>query len=171
MHYFFAIAIIIAFISGRNPLKCLDEVKFRYTLVIIGSLLSQVILFVFFRLNPVHYAYLFEATLISLIVSLWFNRNTFGIKWIFSGATLNLMSLLLNGGRMPVLRGALDIAQISYASDDARHQLIQDSKYWFLGDWIPLYKLVLSIGDICVGIGIVVFVLNNSPPRRTHETS
>lgn len=171
MIYFVLLAIIITVSVGRSPMKCLDRIEIRLPALFIGSLLSQVILFVLFRLNPITYSYLFELTLIVLIIGLWLNRRIYGFKWILVGTILNLLAVIVHNGRMPVMEEALEIARISYTPDDARHQLLIDSTFWWLGDWIPLYKKVISLGDVCIGLGVIVFLLYNSPSRRANETS
>lgn len=171
MIYFIFIGILISYILGHSPIRSFDHVRFRYPLLIIGALIIQIVLFVIFRLNPVHYAYLLEITMLLLLIGLWLNRRLSGVKWIAIGTVLNLISLLIHKGRMPVMEKALQIARITSIPDDARHQLLTESLFWWLGDWIPIYKGVLSIGDIFVGIGIILFLIINSPPRRTHETN
>lgn len=171
MYYFFLIAIVVTLLTKRSPLKSFDNVKLRFPYLFIGAFILQVILFVLFELNTVRFAYLFELTLAIIILGLWINRQIRGMKWILVGCFLNLAAIIIHSGRMPVIKSALDIARISYTPEDARHQLLIDSAYWWLGDWIPLYKKVLSIGDFCVGIGIIIFFLHNSPLRRANETS
>lgn len=169
MIYFIFIGVVVAYLIGKSPLRCFDQIHFRYPLLIIGALFLQIVLFVIFRLNPVHNAYLLELTMLLLLLGLWMNRSLSGLKWITLGSMLNLVSLLVHKGRMPVMDKALEIAGIVYSTNDARHQAMTGYSIWWLGDWIPLYKVVISIGDLLVGIGVVLFFIMNSPSRRNHE--
>jgi hypothetical protein len=170
MIYILTIAFITALLVGRSPIKCFDRVRFRYPLLLIAPVVVQIILFVGFRINPIQFSYLLEITVLVLILGLWFNREVKGIKWIAVGSSLNVLALLVHNGRMPVLEQALIIARVPNIPDDSRHQLMSASPFWWLGDWIPLYKMVISIGDLLVGVGIFTFIIMNSPPRRKNET-
>lgn len=170
MIYLLMIALGLSYLAGRSPFKCFDHVRFRYPFLLIGALLLQIILFVVFRLHPVRFSYLLEMTVLLLLAGLWFNRNIAGIHAIALGCTLNLLAVIFHHGRMPVLEQSLRIAGLTDIPDDARHQLVTESLFWWLGDWIPLYKMVISIGDLCVGAGMMIFIFKNSPLRRKNET-
>lgn len=106
-----------------------------------------------------------------LLTGFWLNREYFGIKVISVGSGLNILAILLNGGRMPVnyealLRNNMDrIIDLINRGLDFKHVLIDEStKVLFLTDIIQLPGIfgylmrVVSIGDLIIALGICVFI-------------
>lgn len=96
-------------------------------------------------------------SLILLIVFLYNNKKHIEILVMGLGYILNLIVMLLNKGKMPVLTA---ITQLDY-----RHVQMTDlTKLKFLSDIIYLpYPLniamkVSSIGDLIVGLGIILII-------------
>lgn len=170
MIYVILSSVILAYLVGRSPIKCFETIHFRYPVLLIGALMLQFILFYLFKINPIRNMYLLELSVLILLAGLWLNRNLPGIIWFMFGSLLNFLAIVIHHGRMPVSEAALKIAHIPYSPDDSRHMWMTDTYFWWLGDWIPIYKKVISIGDILVGIGVVMFILKNSPLRRKNET-
>lgn len=114
--------------------------------------------------------WIFVLTFIGIIIGLFINRAIAGIKWILTGAFLNLLAMLLHGGTMPVSEKALKLtgqANNDFEAD-ARHHLLNESTFWILTDWIPLLRYVLSPGDILAGIGIIILIVKHSEYRKKH---
>lgn len=168
MIYFIVLGLLLTLFLKRNPLLLLDQVQFRYPYIILVALFLQIVMFAVFELNPVQYAYLLELTMLILVIGLWFNRHLPGVVCIMAGAIVNMISVLIHGGRMPVMERAAELAQIPFSPEDARHQLMTPDDIWWLGDWIPLFKVVISPGDVLVGIGIIWFLVKISPKRIKH---
>jgi hypothetical protein len=96
------------------------------------------------------------AFLAALVVRNW---RTPGIVLIGAGQACNLVAIIANGGHMPVTRGALDGAGLSY---DLRNNSIALAHphlsflvdRWSVPGWVPLGN-VYSIGDVVIGLGVL----------------
>ena len=97
------------------------------------------------------------------------NRRVPGIVVVGIGQASNLIAILANRGLMPVRRTALDAAGISYHlhnnSISAAHPHVAWLiDRWAVPGWLPLGN-VYSIGDIIIGIGVLVtLVVAMRPP-------
>lgn len=91
-------------------------------------------------------------------VAAWANRHLPGISFVFTGALLNALAVLLHGG-MPVDPNALTRAGLERYHDylaqrgDGFHYL---APAFPLGDWIPLPGRVLSPGDLAIALGLLL---------------
>ncbi|MFC4768041.1 DUF5317 domain-containing protein [Effusibacillus consociatus] len=171
MTYVVLAGIVAAFLSKRNPMTILHiELKARY--VMIGILGVQILLAIIAAKTNQQYPIILNITFLGILVCLFWNRHLSGIKWILGGASLNFLALLLHGGLMPVSAAAMKISGLDNAGFDAdsRHYLMEDTAFWWLGDWIPFLtpvgtNYVWSPGDVLVAIGIFVFLVRNSQKR------
>ncbi len=89
-----------------------------------------------------------------------------GMKWFLGGWVLNIIPIIANGGKMPVLMKAASAAGV--AIEDPTSPMLQhkwitdihDAKFGWLSDIIPLPRpplitpQVASIGDMLMVIGI-----------------
>ena len=168
MIYFFIVAIVITLYLKRNPLTFIRNISFEWPLVILASFGTQIALSIFTLQSKEKVEWIFILTFIGIIIGLLKNRKIAGIKWIIGGAFLNLLALLLHGGTMPVSEIALEMTgQANMNLDtDARHHLLGESSFWFLGDWIPLIRYVLSPGDMLAGIGVILLIVKHSEYQR-----
>jgi hypothetical protein len=92
-----------------------------------------------------------------------------GLAVVGVGTLCNLVAIVANGGHMPVTRGALDAAGLSYelrnnsiALADPQLSLLVDR--WAVPGWLPLGN-VYSIGDLVIGVGIVAAIVIGMRPR------
>ena len=102
------------------------------------------------------------------IVILDLNKNLKHIRIIQSGYVLNLLPMITNGGKMPVLESALNsigkFTEIELLKNNLllTHKLVDDTtKFRFLSDIIPFpyfIPKVISIGDIILSIGLILFI-------------
>ena len=173
LKYFLLLAITLTIICKRNPFTFVKNVEFQWPLIIIISFGIQISLVFISIETKDKFEMILMATFLGIIIGLWKNRKVTGVKWIMSGALLNLLALLVHEGLMPVSETALKLTGqegVSFEAD-SRHQLMTDSNFlWILGDWIPVYKYVLSPGDFFVGVGIIVLIfLNSSKWKKTGE--
>ncbi|WP_044748258.1 DUF5317 domain-containing protein [Bacillus alveayuensis] len=168
MIYFIIIGIIITLFLKRNPLTILT-IQLKAPLIMIGCLLVQVFLAYIAYSKNLYYPFILNITFIIMLFCLFLNRHLYGVKWIFIGALLNTLALMLHDGFMPVSETAMKIANLENFSfkGDSRHRGMEESPFWWLGDWIPFFtpigtNYVISLGDVFVGIGLILFIVRNS---------
>ncbi|HZH61635.1 MAG TPA: DUF5317 family protein [Metabacillus sp.] len=168
MVYFMLIGIIIALLLKRNPLTILT-VELKAPLLMIGCLAVQVILAYIAYSKHLYYPFVLNITFIIMLFCLFLNRGLYGVKWIFCGALLNALALVLHRGFMPVSETAMKLAGLEHLGfeGDSRHRSMGDSLFWWLGDWIPFFtpigvNYVISLGDVLVGVGLILFIVRNS---------
>jgi len=168
MFYFIIVAFCITVYQKRNPFSFIRNISFEWPLVILVSFGTQIFLTVFTIQTKEKFEWVFILTFVGVIIGLLKNRKITGVNCIVTGATLNLLALLLHGGTMPVSKRALQLTgQESILFDtDARHHLMNESMFWILGDWIPLIRYVLSPGDLFAGIGIILLIVTHSEYRK-----
>ena len=78
----------------------------------------------------------------------------FAVAFLSMGFVFNLTALVLNRGFMPV-RGK--IVPENYQST---YKLVDNqTRAWFLGDWIPTRWGYCSPGDICLAVSFVFMVI------------
>jgi hypothetical protein len=92
-----------------------------------------------------------------LVVGAARNFHIPGVRVIATGMSLNLVAVMANGGRMPVLPDAMHGAGHDYgvrmnsvAAADPQLDVLVDR--WAAPDWIPLAN-VFSVGDVIIAIG------------------
>jgi hypothetical protein len=90
------------------------------------------------------------------------NRRLPGMPLIVLGALLNLIAMSVNGGVMPASPSALDAAGLPLEHDSyVNSGVVEGARLAFLGDVfaipepVPMHN-VFSVGDICIGLGVVV---------------
>ncbi|MBB6446139.1 DUF5317 family protein [Bacillus benzoevorans] len=165
MKYSLLIALILTLIQKKNPLTFIKNIEFQWPLVILISFGVQIALAFATIQSKEKFELILILTFVGITIGLWKNRHIAGVKWILAGALLNFAALLLHGGLMPVSESALlqTGQEVDSFDTDSRHQLMDSSSpYWILGDWIPVIRYVLSPGDLLVGIGIILLIMNNS---------
>jgi Family of unknown function (DUF5317) len=99
------------------------------------------------------------------------NRHLPGMLLIGLGALLNLIAMSANGGVMPASASALDQAGLPLHRDTyVNSTLVQEPRLGFLGDVfaipepVPLHN-VFSVGDVSIGLGVVIAVHGLSGSR------
>jgi hypothetical protein len=92
-----------------------------------------------------------------------------GLAIVGIGQMCNLVAIVANGGHMPVTRGALDAAGLSYHLRNnsislANPHLASLVDRWAVPGWLPLGN-VYSIGDVVIGVGILAAIVIGMRPR------
>jgi Family of unknown function (DUF5317) len=92
-----------------------------------------------------------------------------GLALIGVGQACNLIAILANHGLMPVTRGALDAAGLSYHLHNNSVAVVQPHVAWLVDrwavpSWLPMGN-VYSIGDVAIGIGVLVTIVIAMRPR------
>lgn len=159
----------MAIVQRKNPLSVVSDVQFKVPYLLIGCLLFQILNSLIQPIGTVPFqSYVLPFTFAGILLGLLLNFHIKGVKWIFLGTSLNFSSLLVHGGVMPVSATAMRIAKLELNFQfDPRHRVMTGSDIQWLGDWIPFFtpfgtNYVLSVGDILIGLGIVIFILMNS---------
>jgi uncharacterized membrane protein len=171
LKYFVLIALIFTFVRKGNPFSFIKNIEFQWPLIILISFGTQIALaFITFETKE-KFELILILTFVGVIIGLWKNKHIDGVKWMVTGAILNLAALALHGGLMPVSETALKMTgQDTSFVTDSRHQLMDDSSLsWIVADWIPVGKYVMSPGDLLVGIGLMVLIYKNSTARKRKE--
>jgi hypothetical protein len=104
-------------------------------------------------LNPIQ-----MITFLIILLLLVYNRKQVGIMIIGMGFIMNLMVMIVNQGKMPVL-----INQV--VAFDLRHtMMIESTKLKILGDVIRLphpldiAMQISSVGDIVIAVGLMIII-------------
>lgn len=172
MFYFLLLGILVSYIVGRNPISVIQNVYFRFPFLFLLCFGVQVVLEVLVVQTQKQYPFILMLTFVGLLIGFYVNRRIQGIKWIMVGALLNFFALLFHGGLMPVSLRAMNwFGEAESWTTDSRHQLMEDTLFKWLGDWIPFMTPtgateVLSPGDVLVGCGLIVFMIYNSSLRN-----
>lgn len=106
-----------------------------------------------------------------LLIFIILNRKNFCIIIMGVGFLLNSIPIFLNGGAMPVSQEAIKIAGLSSnISSEGLYTIIDSStKFWFLGDVIPISfvsSFIVSIGDIFTAIGLVLLIITGMKKNK-----
>jgi hypothetical protein len=169
------IGLVVGFIRGGffGALRGLSQLKLVAGWVFPLLLIAQILFFYFQGKYEALAQYTGISIMVIYVIGLLFiglNRKQPGFQVIFIGVFLNFLVMALNGGVMPVSLEAAAALGPSYSEDLLQQDIVfkhamlmEDTKLPFLGDIIPLTppyprKIVISIGDIVMNIGIFIFL-------------
>jgi hypothetical protein len=173
MIYFIIAGIILCLVLKRNLLKIVNSITaFKWPYLLISTFIFQILIYWLSNRTQRSYPILLELSFAVMIIGLWMNRHLPGIIFICFGALLNLIAIIVHGGLMPVSEKAMIMSgfdALHLEADNPRHQLMNTSHFWWLGDWIPFIRHVLSIGDVFVCFGFILFLLGITSKRDKHE--
>jgi hypothetical protein len=163
-----AIAVLIALVRGGN-LANLANIEFRWFYLLFIPLLLQLLIFTPLAsylpggMTPGIIIYLSSMMIGAVVV--WQNRRLPGFPLLLAGLLANTLVIVANGGQMPVLATAREIAGMPPLSgpDNNVMPLSDTSLLWFLADILPTPKIlplanVYSVGDVLIAIGGVWFM-------------
>lgn len=162
-------ALAVPLLGGR--LEALADVRARLAWILLLALGLQVLSLslpgVPDSLRPLIQLASYPVAVVFVIV----NRHLPGMLLIGLGALLNLIAMSANGGVMPASASALDQAGLPLHRDTyVNSTLVQEPRLGFLGDVfaipepVPLHN-VFSVGDISIGLGVVIAVHGLSGSR------
>jgi hypothetical protein len=169
MIYFIIAGIVLCFALKRNLLTMVNiATAFRMPYLLISAFTFQIFIYWLCNRTQRSYPILLELSFVVMILGLWINRRLPGIIFICFGVLLNLIAIIVHGGLMPISEKAMMISGLDATHldiDNPRHQLMNTSNFWWLGDWIPFIRHVLSVGDVSVGVGYILFLLGITSKR------
>ena len=158
--------LIAIFSGGRIDNLNYIEIKAWY-LIIVGMLLQLIPVFIS------GYSFLTYVQLVGILlifIAVVINIKVKGFWIILLGGIVNLVAILINGLKMPVhlifnegnkLNGFIDTIiegdVINYFISTSNSLSVLIGKILATPDWYPFFRL-LSIGDIIISIGIIVFI-------------
>ncbi len=171
-------ALVVAVVAGiaarlrGGSLHELAETTFRWTPVLVGGLVVQV---VFVYWDP---PWLGDAGGLAVVlgsnaaVGVWLfaNRTLPGLMLAATGMALNVLVIAANAA-MPVLERSAETAGVTRSLEDAslKHEPLDDDTVLpWLGDAIPVppFKEVLSVGDVVLALGLARVVDARMMARR-----
>jgi hypothetical protein len=158
------IGMAVGFLAGGH-LRNLASFRFRWGALAVGGLLVQLVLFTEIgdSLAGTAGPLLYVASTVAVFVAVLANVRTAGMPIVALGALSNLSAIAANGGAMPADPAALAAAGFAGAGDHTNSVVLENPALRPLTDifaipsWLPLAN-VFSVGDVVIGIGIVVVV-------------
>lgn len=162
-------AIPVGVILGRllgGRVERLSALHFRWGALAVAGLLVQVLLFTSAGgalaggLVPILYVASTAAVLVAVLANLLIP----GMVLVVLGSVSNLAAVVANGGAMPADPAALALAGFSGPGDNTNSVVVAQPALQALTDiyavpaWVP-FANVFSVGDVLIGIGIVVAIV------------
>jgi hypothetical protein len=156
---------ILAGFAARGRLDALGEFRFRWGALAVAGLLVQVVLFteagdqLAGGLGPA----LYVLSTLAVFVAVLRNVRMPGMAIVALGSISNLAAIIANGGAMPADAAALAAAGLDGAGAHTNSVVLANPALQPLTDtfaipaaW-PLAN-VFSVGDVLIGVGIVVVI-------------
>jgi galactitol-specific phosphotransferase system IIC component len=163
--YAILIGLLVGFLVGGRPAG-IAEIHLRWSWVILGGLLVQVLLFsepVSERIGVLGPP-IYVGSTVAVIGAILANRSIPGMLIVALGAASNLAAIVANGGYMPVSAEAAAAMGGGHSSAYSNSALIPDPMLAPLTDifalpvWLP-FANVFSVGDVLIGIGVAVVIV------------
>jgi hypothetical protein len=159
------IGIIVSLIMGGS-FRGLVNISVKHPWLIVISFIVQ---FVSIYLFPNYLLLAVIASNIGLLLFSFLNVKITGFKYMVMGIFLNLIVMIVNGGRMPVDVAAARILSPEdvpalIAGEYGKHIALSENTYLnFLGDIFFLQypyprPIIISLGDIIFSLGIILFL-------------
>ena len=170
--------------SKLNSLAAnIAAIKIKYGWLIILAVLLQRMPFALSA--PSSFVELKKALLLlSYLLLLWAlsrNLHLWSMRILALGAVLNFAAIVANGGLMPVSPGARLQAGMTAIGQSGFGKVLPEgtgillpvaqTNLWFLSDIIPISPVggVFSAGDVLIGVGLLVFVLETTGGRDSRR--
>jgi Family of unknown function (DUF5317) len=173
--YAIPIGIVVGLVRGGRVAN-LADMKFEWPLVALAGLVAQVALFsepigtLLGTAGPV----LYVASSLAVLVVVLRNRRLPGLRLVAAGAILNLVAIVANRGYMPADRAALELAGLDPTSGFSNSVVTNSPALGPLTDifalpaWMP-FANVFSLGDVLIGLGIVLAIAAGMSGRDARE--
>jgi hypothetical protein len=157
---------IVLGLLARGGIDGLFELGFRWAPLALAGLLVQVVLFtapgdeLAGDLGPAIYI----VSTLAVFVAVARNWRLTGMPIVAAGSLANLIAITANGGFMPADAGALATAGFTGPGDHTNSVVLARPAFEPLTDifalpaGVPLAN-VFSIGDVLIGVGIVVAIV------------
>ena len=162
--YAVAIGLVLGLVLGGRPAG-LADLQIRWPWLMMAGLLAQVALFsapVTDRIGALGPP-IYVASTAAVLVAVLRNIRTAGMPVVALGALSNLVAITANGGVMPTTREALAAAGLDGPGVATNSAIVANPVFQPLTDifaipaGVPLAN-VFSVGDVLIGLGIVLIV-------------
>jgi hypothetical protein len=163
--YAILIGLLVGFLVGGRPAG-IAEIHLRWSWVILGGLLVQVVLFseqVSERIGALGPP-IYVGSTVAVIAAILANRAIPGMLIVALGAISNMAAIVANGGYMPMSAQAAAAMGGGHPTTYSNSALIPDpmlaplTDIFALPTWLP-FANVFSIGDVLIGVGVVVVIV------------
>lgn len=163
--YALVIGVILGVALGGRPAG-LGSLRFRWSGVMLGGLLVQVVLFsdaVAERIGPLGPP-IYVASTTLVLTAVLANRSIPGMAIVALGAVSNLAAIVANGGFMPASRSALVTLGRSDPTTYSNSTTVDNPVLGPLTDifamppWLP-FANVFSVGDVLIVVGVVMTIV------------
>jgi hypothetical protein len=156
---------ILVGLAVGGSLGNLSRFRFRWAGLAVGGLLVQIALFtpVGDRLAGAAGPAIYVASTAAVFVAVLRNVRLPGMAVVALGSISNLLAIAANGGAMPADPGALAIAGLEGAGEHTNSVVLAEPALRPLTDifgipaWLP-FANVFSVGDVLIGVGIVIVI-------------
>jgi hypothetical protein len=173
--YAVPIGVVLGYLIGGR-LDRLSTMRFEWAWLAIVGLVVQVLLF-----SPLLTAVadaevgaaVYVVSTAAVLVAVLRNISLPGMPLVWLGAASNLAAVIANGGIMPTTDAALTTAGLEPVTGLSNSAVVANPALGPLTDifalpaWFPLAN-VFSIGDVLIGVGIVIVIvlgMRNRHPR------
>jgi Family of unknown function (DUF5317) len=157
--------LVIGLVTGGSPAR-LGDLHFRWAPLIALGMAGQLLLFstplggVLGDAAPAAYV----ASNLVVLIAVWRNLAIPGMPLVLLGGAANLITIVANGGYMPVSREAV-VAMGRLPKEGYSNSRLLDgvvlgplTDIFAMPTWIPLAN-VFSIGDALIGVGAAIAVV------------
>jgi hypothetical protein len=169
------LAVVVAVLTGGS-LAGLSDLRLRHARLVAAAFLVQVVLFAgpvsaqIGALGPPLYV---ASTAVVLAVVIY-NARIPGLAIVAIGAGCNLAAITANGGYMPADPAALEALGHGVNAGYSNSSVVAEPALRFLTDIYVLPRFVpfanvFSVGDVVIGLGLVIVVLVATRPRRAPD--
>ena len=178
--YSVVIGLVVGLLLGGRP-SALGSIQFRFGWLIGLGFAVQILLFStpltdrVGDLGPPLYVLSTGLVFAGLLA----NVRISGLPIVAIGAACNLAAIVANGGYMPASPAALAAAGMGPVGGYSNSTVVADPRLAFLTDqyalptWLP-FANVYSLGDVLIGLGIVVAIaaaMRRRPPAETGDVA
>ena len=162
--YAIPVGVVLGVLLGGR-LERLGELRFRWAWLAVAGLVAQIVLFA----APVADAVgdlgpaIYVASTAAVLVAVLRNWSITGMPIVALGAASNLLAIVANGGVMPASPEAISAIDPLGSEGFSNSVVMADpalrplTDVFALPSWLP-FTNVFSIGDVLIGIGLVVVI-------------
>jgi hypothetical protein len=163
--YAIPLGVVLGYLIGGR-LDRLGRLRFEWAWLAVAGLFVQVLLFSPLAEDVIRAdvgAAIYVASTAAVLAAVLRNLDVGGMPLVALGAASNLSAVIANGGLMPTTNEALATAGLEPAEGLSNSAVVANpalaplTDVFALPSWVPLAN-VFSIGDVLIGVGIVIVI-------------